>query len=928
MKIASFYQRVFESLLSALLLLLPLSAASHSVCHLTCEQQSHPLGVTATHPRFSWQMVAEERGSHQSAWQILVADSPERLANNEGNMWDSGKVTSENSVLIPYAGTPLLAGKTYYWKVRTWDGHGNVSPYSTMERFDTGLLTDSDWSGARWIAFEKDKKGEVFVYGLHGLSKEDLDKAFPNNKKPGMYKLPCFRKEVDVKKTVRSAKAYISGLGQFDFFVNGAKVGKDFLDPGWTKYDKCALYVTFDITQQIRQGRNALGFMLGNGFFNIPRERYFKLLVSFGAPRLRAKIQIDYTDGTHQTLVTDTSWKAAESAITYNSIYGGEDFDANLWQKGWNEAGFDDRSWSKAIDTHWSTQMLSQMSPPLRVRDTLPPVSLFRAKDGNWVYDFGQNFSGIVRLRLKATHGQVVKIIPAELLKADSTVTQRSSGSPVSFGYTAKGEGDEVWQPQFTYYGFRYAEIEGAVPAGQPNPDGKAVLLALDGLHTCNSSESAGSFSCSNALFNRIYNITDWAVRSNMSSVFTDCPHREKLGWLEQDHLVQSSLQYLYNLPRFYEKIMNDMLSSQTEEGMIPDIAPEYVKFVGGFRDSPEWGSTFILAPWEVYRWYGDKQIIETYYPAMQRYLDYLASKAENHLLKYGLNDWLDISGSTSIGVTATAIYYKDVCTMQQMAALLGKTDDATRYASLAADIKEAFNKEYWHADKQQYDKNSQTVNAMALYMNLVTDSNRDVVLKNLVDDIRSRGNALTTGEIGFGYMLRVLDSNGFSDIINAMNTKYDTPGYGYQIAHGATTLTEAWDANRGLSQNHFCMAHLVDWFMGRLGGIRQSDSSIAFRHLFIDACPTGDVRHAETSYQSPYGLVRTEWRDNSDCFELRVEVPANSSATIRLHTADLSKITESGRPVSEVKELQCSADGQNTAVQVGSGIYRFEVQK
>lgn len=903
-----------------------------SVWNLRCEQARNPLGVETLAPRFSWQIYSDTRNFRQSAYRILVADTPDELSHDEGTVWDSGKVDTSHSILIPFAGDKLASGTTYYWKVKIWNQDDEASPWSQPQQFTMGLFTPEDWGQARWIALENDKPGEIITQGIHGLG--EVDKVFAKDQKIGMYKLPQFRKEFALTKKIKRAIAYVSGLGHFDLFLNGKKVGDHFLDPGWTKYDKCALYVPFDVTGQLRSGRNAIGARLGNGFFNIPKERYFKLIASYGAPRLLLCLKIEYADGTQENVITDSSWKASESPITYSSIYGGEDYDANREQSGWNETGFDDRSWRPAIVLPWETRLLAQLSAPLQVRDTLPAVRIFQNQSGRWVYDLGQNFSGIIRMSVNSSQKQEIRFYPAELLNPDSTVNQSASGAPYWLGYTSKGSGVEHWQPQFTYYGFRYVEIEGAVPTGMANPQHLPEIVSLCGLHTCNSAEEVGSFHCSKLLFNQTYELIDWAIRSNMASVLTDCPHREKLGWLEQVHLMQYSVQYRYNMARMYEKIMNDIRSTQAGNGMVPDIAPELVEFEGGFKDTPEWGSSLIISPWYIYLWYGDRRLIEEYYPDMQRYVEYLGTKADGHIVAYGLGDWFDIgpnapgvSQLTSNGVTATAIYYYDVCLMGKMASLLGKTDDAARYGRLAQEIKEAFNRKFWNGQTGQYDRNSQTANAIALYTGLVPPENRPKVYENLVSDIRARKNGLTAGDVGYRYVLRALEEGGFSDLIYAMNSRYDSPGYGWQLAHGATALTESWQAYGFVSNNHFMLGHLMEWLFSGLGGIRQADTSIAYKQVVIRPIPVGDVRSARTTYQSPYGEILSEWSDSDERFAIRVGIPANSSAFVYLPASDAGSIAESGLSLAD-SGITWHKEDNYIVVEIGSGEYRFEVRK
>lgn len=917
-----------------ILLVLPFVAQAENSCtlhKLKCEQEENPLGIETFSPRFSWQILAKERNFGQTGWQILVADSPEKLESDKGNSWNSGQVKSASSVLVPFAGSKLEAGRTYFWKVRIWDQKGKVSPWSLISRFTLGLPAEKNWDKARWIALENDKKEELITTGIHA----PLVNSKIGETKTGMYRLPQFRKEFCVDKKVRRAIAFVSGLGHFDLFLNGKKVGDNFLDPGWTKYDTCALYVTFDITDQLQQGSNAVGVMLGNGFFNIPRERYYKILTSYGAPKLRMKIQVEYTDGSIQETGTGPDWKVTDSPITYTSIYGGEDYDANKEKSGWTLPGFDDSAWDKALDSNWSTSLLSQRATPLKVRDKIPAVRILQTDKGNWVYDLGQNFSGILRLTLKSTSKKPVRLYPAELLNPDNSINQSASGQPYYFTYTPKATGTEIWQPQFTYYGFRYVQLEGAIPAGQPNPDSLPEIVDITGLHTCNSAAEAGSFQCSNEIFNRIYHLIDWSIRSNMASVLTDCPHREKLGWLEVAHLMQYSIQYRYDVARLYEKIMNDMRSTQAANGQIATTAPELVEFEGGFKDTPEWGSAFIIAPWYVYQWYGDQRLVETYYPEMQRYLDYLSSKATNHIIAYGLGDWFDIgpdnpgeSQLTSNGVTATAIYYYNTTIMQKIAVLLGKKADATRYSELAVRIKKAFNDTFWDKATRKYDRDSQAANAIALYTGLTNADNQEQVLSNLIADIRNRNNALTAGDVGYRYVLRALESNEASDIIYDMNCKYDVPGYGWQLAHGATSLTESWQAYGFVSNNHCMLGHLMEWLFSGLGGIRQQEGSVAWKNILIKPEPVGDIREANTSYESPYGLIRSEWKKSGETFTLRVEIPANSFATVHLPSNNIQQVTESGIPLVRQNNITVSqSEKGNLIARIGSGTYIFNIK-
>ena len=912
-----------------------LQAQVFSVSELRCEQSQRPLAVDPAGPRLSWQLNADRRGCLQSAYRILVADSPVALADDNGNVWDSGKVFSDRSVLVPYGGPALQPGKAYCWKVQAWDTDGNLSPWSLPASFGTGLMSMQDWNGAKWIAMEPDVDSLKCIEGNTGKWK-DGGPVFDKPVAP--YKLPQLRREFTATKPVKRAMAYICGLGQFEMFLNGEKVGDHFLDPAWTKFDKEAQYVAFDITGELRDGKNAVGVMLGNGYYHTPHGRYLKLLFSYGAPKMICKLQIEYADGTAQTVVSDDKWRASESPVTFSSIYGGEDYDASAVQPGWAEPGFDDRKWKKAVLTQGAgVKLIPQISEPLKVMERIPTVRRFRAANGNWVYDLGQNASGIVQLTVRAVTPQSIKLIPGELINDDSTVNQRASGAPFSHVYTARGDGSsETWHPQFTYYGFRYVEVEGAVPVGESNPGALPEVIDITGLHTRNSAAQVGTFACSDPLFNKIHTLIDWAVRSNMASVLTDCPHREKLGWLEGTPLMGGSIQYRYDISRLYAKQVNDMRTAQHANGMVPTIAPQYVTFSPDFIDTPEWGSAFVIIPWNLYEWYGDLAPLRDNYERMKRYVDYLGSRADNHIVAYGLGDWYDIGPDrpgyaqlTSNGVTATAIYYQDVKILERVARLLGKEADVRKYAALASDIKRAFNEKFFDKKTLKYDRDSQTANSIALHMDLVEPQYKAVVRQNLIDDIRRRGNALTAGDVGYRYVLRALEENDASEVIYDMNSRYDVPGYGYQLAHGATCLTESWQAYREVSNNHCMLGHLMEWLYSGLGGIRQSPGSAGYKEIVIRPQVVGDIHSAAVSFRSPYGLIRSEWSDSPQQYRQRVEIPANTTALVYLPAVDPAAVSESGVPLGEVPGLSVRERGKDyLAVAVGSGIYDFRVAR
>ncbi|MDP4275095.1 MAG: family 78 glycoside hydrolase catalytic domain [Bacteroidota bacterium] len=900
-----------------------------STSHLTCEYQTNPSGIDALHPRLSWQLKSDFRNQRQSAYQILVADSPEKLSAGQGNIWDSRIVKSSHSIQIEYAGKPLQAAGKYYWKVKVWNQDHKASAWSETASWQMGLLVKSDWGNARWITLS-----ELDMARYTGLTVDSIQNKVKNI-------LPQFRKDFKILKPVKSAIAFVSGLGQFDMFLNGQKVGDHFMDPDWSNYEKYCYYVTFDITPQLQEGDNTVGVMLGNGFYDFPRGRYRKpqLVLMHGLPKMICKILVKYQDGSSEIVESNASWKAAQSPVTFSTIYGGEDYDATIEQEGWDKPGFDDSKWQPSVVVKGNDTLLSQQNTPNKVMETLPPVKIFKAQNGHWVYDFGQNASGIVRISVQGNAGAVVKITPAELVNPDGTVNQDATGKPYYFSYRLSGKGEETWQPQFTYYGFRYAQVEGAVPEGQDNPDALPVIKALTGLHTRNSAEKAGNFQCSNDLFNRTARLIDWAIKSNMSHVFTDCPHREKLGWLEQTHLMGASTQYNYNISSLFSKTISDMRSSQLDDGLIPSIAPEFCVFNDGkgqpnaFRDSPEWGSAWIILPWYMYQWYGDTRLMKDNYEGMKKYVAYLGSKAKDYIVDYGLGDWYDLgpkhpgsSQLTSMGVTATATWYYDVNILSKAAKLLGIKNDVIHYNLLAQNIKDAFNKKYFHKDTYQYDRNSQAANAMSLYMGLVDRKDRPKVTESLINDIRSRNNSLTAGDVGYRYVLRALEEGGASKVIFDMNNRSDVPGYGYQLEHGATSLTESWQALRDVSNNHLMLGHIMEWFYSGLAGIRQEENSVAFKDIVIKPEVVGDVTFVKAQYGSMYGQIKSEWEKKGKVFTLKINIPVNTHATVYLPFSEKSRVMESDKiPGKYVHFLRNEAGYQ--VYKVGSGSYDFRVE-
>lgn len=839
------------------------------------EGQYNPLGINTLNPTFSWKLSSDRENVRQRSYRIRVG-SDEQF---QGLLWDSGWVDTDQSLFHRYAGALLQSGTTYYFRVEVSDNHGDTA-VSEIGFFHTGLIDEENWGRARWIAREKLPDSLINPLPLSSSTLR-IDKN---------YDLPVFRKSFALSKKLKASYAYVSGLGHYELYLNGEQVDDSFLQPGWTKYDKEAYYVVYDITSRLQQDNNTIGAMLGNGFYYIPpiKGRYQKHKVAFGLPKLKMKIVHHYDDGTTEEIVSDETWKVHSSPITFSSIYGGEDYDANVLGRDWRQVDFDDRTWDQAILVD-GPPLRAQEIEPVRVMESFQPVHETTLADkGSTVYDFGQNASGIVELTMRGNKGDTVRVYPAELLREDGSVNQRPTGSPHYYQYVFGDEEQVTWSPRFTYYGFRYAEVF-AQPAGSE----KIEILAIQADHIRNSTATVGRFHSSDTLFNQIHELITWGIKSNMVSVFTDCPHREKLGWLEQLHLMGPSVQYNFDAARLFAKALADMRHSQTEDGLVPEIAPEYVQFDWGgdmFRDSPEWGSSSIILPWYAYQWYGNPDFLTDNYPMMKRYIQYLKTKAVDNILYQGLSDWYDIgperpgvSQLTPAGITGTAIYHYNLEILSKIADQLGHPSDKAYFDSLRNEVYQSFHTTFYDKGKQWYGTGSQTAQAMALYMGLVDEENREPVWNTLLKDIFDRDTAFTAGDVGHRYLIQTLFDHGRDDVIYAMHKDDSRPGYGYQIRKGATALTESWAALPSVSNNHFMLGHLMEWLHAGLGGIRQDPHSTAFRRLVIEPRLWEEIPSCEVGFETPYGEVLVSRDHDGKQLEIGVQIPVNSECVLRL---------------------------------------------
>jgi hypothetical protein len=873
--------------------------------HLRCDYAENPLGVDSSPPRLFWKLESDQRGELQTAYQILAASSATTLARNSGDLWDSGRVRSDETLQIPYAGKMLRSSQEVFWKVRVWDKSRKVSDWSRPASWTMGLLSRADWQ-AKWIG------------------------------SPADCETLLLRRNFEVRPGLRRALLHVCGLGQYELTLNGAKAGDDLLAPGWSKYNKTCLYDTRDVTSQLQEGPNAVGLFLGNGMYNVKPGRYTKFTGTFGPLEAIAHLRLEYADGRTEFIGTDEQWRVAPGPITFCSIYGGEDYDARLTLDGWDRAGFDSTAWSPARIMPGPGGKLSGLScaaPPLRAFEVLQPVQARPISSDTTVYDLGQNAPIMARIRVKGPAGSRVRIIPAELVQSNGAADRGSVGGKTAWWqYTLAGHGDEAWFSRFFYHGCRYLQVERvAAEDGGELP----VVESIEGVVVHSSSAPVGEFACSDDLFNRIYTLIRWAQRANIVSVLTDCPHRERLGWLEQYHLNGPSLRYNFDLAQLFTKGMNDMADSQLADGLVPSIAPEYPVFGGAFRDSPEWGSAFVLVPWQQYQFTGDPDLLRRYYDGMKRYVAYLGSKARADIVSYGLGDWYDIGPRppgpaqlTPSSLTATAFYFYDTWILSQTAGMLGETDEAKQFTGQANEIRAAFNREFFDPARKSYATGSQCANAVPLVMELADPENRVAVLDAIVADVRQHGNAITAGDVGYRYLLRALADGGRSDVIFEMNNQSDKPGYGYQLKMGATSLTEAWNAERSSSQNHFMLGQINEWFFHDLAGIAPDPSAPGFKKIVIHPAMVGNLNWVKAKYDSIRGLITTEWKRDVEGITLDVAIPPSTTATVFLPAQSVDQVRESGVMAATSRGVKFLRLEKGVVMfEIVSGKYRFKVR-
>ena len=682
-------------------------------------------------------------------------------------------------------------------------------------------------------------------------------------------------------KTIKKAELRICGLGFYELTINNKKVGDAEFAPLWSDYDKSIFYNLYDVTSYLQLGDNEIRVLLGNGFYNEQGGRYHKLRISFGPPTLKFFLYVIYEDGMRERLLSDENWEWTPSPIVFNSIYGGEDYDARIEPTDWKPV---------VIQEAPKGLLRKQIAKPVKIMEQFPVKKTLR-KDSLMVLDMGQNLAGYPEITVSGKPGQYLKITPAETLTPEGLCNQKQTGRPHYYTYILKGEGKETWHPRFSYYSYRYLQIEGDIK----------VLKDIKSCFIYNSAQRIGEFECSNPLINDTHKLIDRAIRSNWQAVWTDCPAREKLGWLEQDWLNGEALVYNYDAQSMIEQTMQNIVDAQHEDGSMPEIAPEYTQFTGSwakpFQESPEWGGAIIALPMLYWQHYGDLSLAREYYEPMKRYINYLASQDSAYILKMGLGDWYDygpgragFSQNTPMPLVATAHYYQWMCYMYVLAKQLGKRDEAYAFNQRAENIRQAFNREFYDAKRKTYGTGSQCSLALPLYLKLVPEKDYQAVLQNLIKDIHAHGDRLTTGDVGNRYLFYTLVKNGHRELLYKMLNHYDVPGYGYQIKKGQTTLTEQWNPDHGASMNHFMMAHIENLLIPDLLGIQRNGDLIE-----IAPHPVGDLTWCKGSTMSAQGKVSVSWKIKKDKFIMDIDIPEGGFADVYMPYSDRAESIQGG---------------------------------
>jgi alpha-L-rhamnosidase len=885
--------------------------AQVQVSNLLCENLSNPIGLDVAQPRLSWQLVSDKRNVTQVAYEIKVT-------SGRSTTWSSGKINSDSSVHVAYKGSPLQSGTKYSWQVRVWDNTGEASTWSKAAFWQMALLNRSDWK-AKWIE--------------QGFAEDTIDRP-----------TPLFRKEFKAAKKIQSATAYITAHGMYEGYINGKRIGDFYLTPGWTSYNKRLQYQTYDVTGLLNSGSNVIAMALGSGWYrgflawDGNKDVYGK------DAALLFQLDITYTDGSKESVVSNDSWKSTTGSITYSEIYNGEIIDARKQRKGWRQAGYDASGWSGVSTKDYDKSMLvATQNEPVKKHETFTPVKIFTTPKGEKVIDFGQNLVGWVMIKAR-THlpdgpgkvGDTITISHAEVLdKEGNFYTENLRAAKAQAKYVLRGGGEEEFEPHFTFFGFRYIKIEGY--PGDIKPENfTAVALYSD-------MQPTGSFSCSDSLINQLQHNIQWGQKGNFLDVPTDCPQRdERLGWTGDAQVFSRTASFSMNVNNFFAKWLKDVAADQLENGSVPFVIPNVLG--PNAAGSTGWADVCTIIPWNMYLAYADKKILEQQYPSMKKWVEFMKSKSNNDLWNTGFHfgDWLfyrpfdDNDGRSAVTdkyLIAQCFYAHSTQLLINAAKVLGKDDDVATYTALLQKIKEAFLKEYATANGRLV-SNTQTAYVLALNFDMLPESQRQEAAQRLADNVASYDNHLTTGFLGTPYLCHVLTRFGYDSVAYKLLLQDTYPSWLYPVKMGATTIWERWDGIKPDSTfetpsmnsfNHYSYGAIGDWMYRVVAGIDTYADEPGYKHTRIMPHVGGDLTYANADLKTYYGTVSSHWKIENGKLQLDVEIPVNTKATIYIPTNATEAITEGDISLSSVKDLKfVGKEGNYIVVEVGSGKYHF----
>ena len=877
---------------------------------LRVEYKSNPIGIDNLKPRLNWEIVSDERGVKQRAYQIQTGLDIEHLKSGKNLFWDSGKIKSDQSVHIEYSGPPLQSRQRVYWRVKIWDQDNKNSDWSEISFWEMGLLKESDWQ----------------TFWIEPTIEEDKIKSQP---------CPMLRKEFSLKKPIKSARLYVTSHGLYETHLNGQKVGEQVFTPGWTSYNKRLQYQTYDITKNLRKGNNAIGVILGDGWYRgtigwaHQRNYYGEKL------RLLLLLHVDYQDGSSEVVTSDQTWKTETGPILESDIYHGEIYDAQLEKTGWTKVGFKDQDWKSVKIVNQDKKILvSSFGPPVRKIQEISPIKIIKTPAGETVFDFGQNMVGWVRINVKGQAGEKVILKHAEVLdKEGNFYTGNLRTAKQRIEYILNGKGEEVFEPHFTFQGFRYVLVE--------KFPGEPKLENLTGIVIHSDMTPTGTFVCSDSLINQLQHNIQWGLKGNFLDVPTDCPQRdERMGWTGDAQVFARTASFNMDAASFYIKWLQDLAADQFKNGAVTHVVPDVLKGAA----SAAWADASVIVPWTVYLCYGDKRILENQYESMKAWIEYMRNKAgDNYLWQNGnhFGDWLafattrsDYPGATTAkDLIATAYFAHSTNLLKKTAEILGKSEDIHNYNNLYKNIKTAFQKEYV-TPNGRITSDTQTAYALALTFDLLPESLIKIVAKRFSEDVKQFKH-ITTGFVGASLVNPVLAENGYLDLAYMLLNRKDYPSWLYPITKGATTIWERWDGikpdgsfqDEGMNSfNHYAYGAIGDWLYRVVAGIEIDEINPGYKHFIIHPHPGGGLSFASANYHSMYGDIESSWKISNKNFELAVSVPPNTTATIKLPFAKVENVLEGQKLLEISKGIFDVVQKEDLVIlNVGSGNYNFK---